>query len=256
LGAVVAALIGVIALTLYLIQSQQDVRSRASEEQTPVTVQETTCPTPSQVQNVLVEFPNCVGDACNFTQASCSWGSVAGATQYQVKISQVESGEVVRDDKVEAATTRIEFSIVQNKTYKCDISAINSCGVSGAAGSHSLLCAVDALVETPTPQPLTPTPTIAKADCGFSCTSTADCKSGLICAQGTSGQGYCAIPAYESTCEANPSISSCCTAPTAPAQASGTPVPTIPPTGDIGSAATVGAGALLLLLFGAALFIL
>lgn len=157
LGAVLVALIGVIVLTLYLLQGQQDVRSRASEEQAPAVVQQTSCPTPAQVQNVQVEFPNCVGDICNFTQASCTWSSVAGATKYQLKISQVESGEAVRDEQVEAAVTRVEFPIAQNKTYKCDVSAINSCGESGAAGSHSLLCAADALVSTPTPIPPQPT---------------------------------------------------------------------------------------------------
>src|SRR3989344_137684 len=158
LGAVVVAFLGVIGLTVYLLQSQQDVRSRAAEEPTPAQIAQS-CPIPSQVQNVLVEFPNCVGDICNFTQASCSWSSVAGATKYQLKITQVESGEVVRDEQVEAAVTKVEFPIVQNKTYKCEVSAINLCGEAGAAGSHSLLCAVDALVSTPTPTPPKPTST-------------------------------------------------------------------------------------------------
>ena len=61
-GAVSGALIGVILLTLYLLQSQQDVRSRASEEQAPAAIQQTSCPILSQVQDVKVEFPNCVGD--------------------------------------------------------------------------------------------------------------------------------------------------------------------------------------------------
>ena len=160
LGAVVVAFLGVIGLTVYFLQSQQDVRSRASEEQAPAVVQQTSCPIPAQVQNVQVEFPNCVGDICNFTQASCSWSSVAGATKYQLKVSQVESGETVRDEQVEAAVTRVEFPIVQNKTYKCEVSAINACGASGIAGSHALLCAVDALVSTPTPAPPKPTSTL------------------------------------------------------------------------------------------------
>ncbi len=156
-AAVLIGLLGVITLTMYLLQSQQDVRSRASEEQAPAVVQQTTCPVPAQVQNVRVEFPNCVGDICNFTQASCSWGSVSGATQYQLKVSQVESGEIVKNEKVGAAALRIEFPIVQNKTYRCEISGINACGASGLSGSHALLCAVDALVATPTSPPPTPT---------------------------------------------------------------------------------------------------
>lgn len=168
LGAVVAALLGVIILTLYLIQSQQDVRSRASQE-TPATTQQESCPTPSQVSSVKVEFPNCVGSVCNFTQASCSWDSVSGATKYQIKVSQVESGETVKDDQVDAAVTRVEFPITQGKTYRCDVSVINSCGNISAVASDQLLCQADALIPTtapsttpnPTPAPTTFVPTTA-----------------------------------------------------------------------------------------------
>lgn len=157
-GAVVLSLMGVVGLTVYLLQSQQDVRSRAQTTPDTVSIQQS-CPTPAQVQNVQVEFPNCVGDICNFTQASCTWSSVSGATKYQLKISQVESGEVVRNEQIEAAVTKVEFPIVQNKTYKCEVSAINSCGSTGVTGYHSLLCAVDALVVTPTLPPPKPTST-------------------------------------------------------------------------------------------------
>lgn len=262
MGAVSLALIGVIALILYLLQSQQDVRSRAAEEPTPAQIAQS-CPIPAQVQNVLVEFPNCVGDICNFTQASCSWSSVAGATKYQVKVSQVESGEVAKNEQVEAAVTKVEFPIVQNKTYKCDVSAINSCGTSGLAGSHSLLCAVDALVSTPTPAP--PTPTIAKVDCGFPCSSTTNCNAGQICAVGASGQGYCSIPSAENACKSSPSISSCCNtptsppstpAPTIPSTSAPTPGPTLPSPGQLENSTIFGATTAFLLILGLVLLAL
>ncbi len=255
--AVAAALIGVVILTLYLLQSQQDVRSRAQTEVTPAPTAlpiqtQQSCPTPSIVQNVLVEFPNCNGDVCNFTEANCSWSSVAGATKYQLKISQVESGEVVKNEQVEAAVTKVVFPITQNKTYKCDVSAINSCGTSGPAGSHSLLCAADALVASPTLPPPTPTP-LPKAACGFPCATTDSCQAGLTCAIGSSGSGYCAIPSLVSACTAAPAISSCCTAPTTPPTS--TPIPTIPPTGAFSGTIGIATGALILVLLGGFLLI-
>ncbi|HVT01485.1 MAG TPA: hypothetical protein VHE53_04625 [Patescibacteria group bacterium] len=198
------------------------------------------CPTPSTPTNVLVEFPSCVGSQCNFTQAKCSWGSVSGATSYKLVVTEVESGTVVVNEQPSAGTTSKIFNVTANKTYKCDVSAVNSCGATGAAGSHSLLCAVDALVETPTA-----TPAPVQNACGYSCTSTSGCQAGLTCAMGANGQGYCAIPAYSSTCSSSPSISSCCTAPTTP------PKPTVPPTGGVttGSIA-VGFGTIVLLAIG------
>ncbi len=123
----------------------------------PIPVAEAqSCSTPSQVTNVLVEFPSCVGDVCNFTQASCSWSSVSGASNYQLTVTEVETGSAVVSETVAASTTSRVFNITQNRTYRCDVAAVNSCGASGLAGSHSLLCEVDALVD-PTTAPAAPT---------------------------------------------------------------------------------------------------
>lgn len=113
------------------------------------------CTLPIVPQNVLVEFPGCVGTVCNFTQAKCSWGAVTGALRYQLTITEVETGTVIKNEQPSATTTNVIFSVNQNKTYKCDVSAINTCGT-GAAGTHSLYCRVDVPVTT-----LAPTPTSA-----------------------------------------------------------------------------------------------
>lgn len=120
-----------------------------------------TCTTPAQVPNVEVTYPSCVGDQCNFTQASCSWGQVTGAANYQVTATEVESGSIVFNQSVVSTTTSVTFNITQNKTYKCDVAAKNSCGTSGPIGTHSLLCAADAAVTTnPTSPPVVANPTI------------------------------------------------------------------------------------------------
>lgn len=126
-----------------------------------------TCSPPAQVTNVAIIFPSCVGDVCNFTQGSCTWSTVAGATNYKVIITEVETGTVITNQQVGSTVTSIIFSVAESNTYKCDISAINSCGATGTAGTASLLCKVDAAVTTtPTPTPTvttTPTPVPALA---------------------------------------------------------------------------------------------
>lgn len=113
-----------------------------------------TCTTPAQVPNVQVAYPSCdSNDFCDFTKATCSWGSVSNAVSYSVKSTEVETGTIVYNQSVAATLSTVTFSITQGKTYKCDVSAVNSCGTAGPAGTHSLLCQIDAVVTT--------TPTIA-----------------------------------------------------------------------------------------------
>jgi hypothetical protein len=115
------------------------------------------CTIPAQVSNVAITFPSCTGDVCNFTQGQCTWGSVSGATNYQVKITKTETNTVVSDQQVSSSTTSITFPVTESSTYKCDVSAVNACGT-GTAGTSSLLCKVDAAVTTgPTQAQVAPT---------------------------------------------------------------------------------------------------
>jgi hypothetical protein len=74
-----------------------------------------------------------------------------------VKITQVESGTVTSTTTVNPPTVTYAFAVEQGKTYKCEISAVNSCGTSGQAGSAQALCAVDGQVTTPTVAAVQPT---------------------------------------------------------------------------------------------------
>lgn len=135
-----------------------------SHAQTPTAA--ASCATPSQVQNVRIDYPGCVGTQCNFTQATCSWAASTGAAKYQLTVTQVESGEVVKNEQVETSITNVTFAVTQNRTYKCDVAAINSCGTTGVAGTFSLFCKVDALIASPvptTPPQPTAVPTIPPA---------------------------------------------------------------------------------------------
>lgn len=70
-----------------------------------------------------------------------------------------------------------------------------------------------------TPSPTkTPTPSATPIPhaCGYtSCDTTSNpCSSGLICVTAKDNKNYCSQPAYEAACKANPSVATCCTAPT------------------------------------------
>jgi hypothetical protein len=185
-----------------------------------------------------VNLPNLVPDAkalsCSFEQASCSWDPVVGATNYNVVITEVDSGSVIKNEQVASTNTKITFPVIQGKTYKCDVSATNSCGALSPTASQSLLCQVEGFATpapTPTPPPQgapptpaptpvptpvpTPAPTPKPLACGFApCdNTTAPCQAGLVCITANNGTKVCANPAYQSACQLSPNGTSCCTAP-------------------------------------------
>jgi len=174
LGAVGFFLIAGIAITLLLLKNSQDVRSRAQALPTPVItttpgatsvsptapasqINDGACIAPAATSNVLVDYPNCEGINCSFTDASCTWDASAEAATYEVTITEVETGTQVKQESLAAGVLKTVFPVTQGKTYKCEVSAKNACGATGAATSHQLLCIVDAMV-SPTEAP---TPTIA-----------------------------------------------------------------------------------------------
>jgi len=116
-----------------------------------------TCTPPGTVTGVLVEYPECTGDSCSFVQASCSWDAVTDATSYTYTITEIDTSTQIQSATVDSSTLRVVFPITQERTYKCDVFATNSCGASGGTGTNSLLCSADALLED------TPTPTVANA---------------------------------------------------------------------------------------------
>lgn len=119
------------------------------------------CPAPDAVQNVKVEYPGCDGDQCSFTKASCSWDAVDSATNYSLTITEVDSGQQVLNQTEPVGTTNILFDVTQEKTYKCSVSAVSSCGTMGVAGTDQLLCHVDGLLPSGSPSPSAAPPVTA-----------------------------------------------------------------------------------------------
>jgi hypothetical protein len=132
---------------------------------TPAKAHAQACTPPAASSGVTVEFPGCTGTSCDLTQASCSWSTQADAASFNVTVTEVETGTIIKSNESEtASTTKILFPITQGKTYKCDVVAVSACGGLAPATSDQLLCQVDALITptvapSPTPIPPTPTPT-------------------------------------------------------------------------------------------------
>lgn len=122
---------------------------------------QTSCTTPAQIQGVQLTFPYCDSSGnCTFNQANCTWSAQTGASNYSVTVTNSTTSTQVLSQTIAAGTTNLVFNVQANNTYTCNVSAVNSCGTSGPAGSISLLCAVDALVDTvaPTSPPAAPPP--------------------------------------------------------------------------------------------------
>ena len=153
------AVLGIIGVTVALTREDQ---SQLSQAQTPGGG---SCQVPAQVSNVQISFPYCdSNNQCSFVQAECKWDAIPTATSYQLTILEVDTNTVVKNELITGATN-VVFPVTQNKTYQCDVAAINACGESGPVGTNSLLCAVDAAIsQTPTPTVpqviASPTPTL------------------------------------------------------------------------------------------------
>lgn len=111
------------------------------------------CTTPGTPSNVLVTYPACQGVNCSGTQATCTWGAASDAASYSVQITEVDSNTVVTTQSLASSVLTYTFSVTGGKTYKCSVTAVNSCGTAGSAGTFSLLCETDVVVN-PTAAPV------------------------------------------------------------------------------------------------------
>jgi len=105
-----------ISATVYEVKRQQDIRQRAQQ--------------PS---------------ACTTVQATCRWDSTPNATRYFVTVTEVASGTTIKSEWVTHPTTALTFSAEPGKTYRCNVSAENSCG-QGPSATGQITC--------PTPLPV------------------------------------------------------------------------------------------------------
>lgn len=114
-----------------------------------------TCNAPATATGVEVSYPGCQGEEagaqCSLENAKCKWNSQADAASYNVTITEVESGNVIKNNEsVQSSSNNVLFPVTQGKTYKCDVVAVSSCGGLALAATDQLLCEADAIIATPT----------------------------------------------------------------------------------------------------------
>lgn len=252
------------AVGVYLAMNPQTFFSSAQQATTTSTSSSSSggsCPAPGTPATVTLTYPYCgdgqVGASCAFDKAACEWESVSSASSYNIKVTEVETGAIVKTDNLSATNT--SFPVVQGRTYKCEVSAVASCGSTGGTNSDTLLCETDALLSptpTPTPPPPVATPpppppvaTPSPIACGFTgCSATVPCATGYICIETSTGNNYCAMSQYQSQCYKGPGVTNCCQAPA--------PKPTLPPAGEVDQTLIIGGAGLGLVILGAAALLL
>lgn len=254
----------------YLVLNRQNLFSQAQQSNSSsssTSGQGDSCPAPGTPATVTLSYPLCESvsggpETCQFDKAGCVWEAVGGATKYNTKITEVETGAVIATETINAPTTKTSFPVVQGRTYKCEVSAINSCGATGGTNEDSLLCQTDAFVsptpvptQTPPPPPPvstplpTPAPTPVPVACGVQgCSTNLPCQDGFICVQTSVGVNYCAKSEYQSQCYRSPGEAACCQPPP--------PKPTLPPAGEIDSTLIIGGVGVGLVILGAAALLL
>ncbi|OIP58061.1 MAG: hypothetical protein AUK12_01850 [Candidatus Levybacteria bacterium CG2_30_37_29] len=124
---------------------------------------QSSCTTPGTPANVLITYPVCEGANCNFTQAQCTWEAATSVATYAIVVTEVDSGTIVKSETLASSVLTYTFAVTNNKTYKCDVTAVNSCGTAGATGTYSLLCQTDVVNPTSTPVPTAP-PVVVPTD--------------------------------------------------------------------------------------------
>lgn len=104
---------------------------------------------------------------CQATISTCSWDPVDNAISYIVTVDEILPNtdkppvHIIENKQVNAPATSVTFVSEANKTYTCEVSAVNACGT-GAKGSATASCVVPTATPTPTGTPAptnTPTPT-------------------------------------------------------------------------------------------------
>ena len=150
IGVIIFALMLIgLAVGLYLVQQQQSTEQEAAEPATDLEIA-----TPSAT---VIPTP-----ACFANTASCEWDPLDGAGSYNYKITLASNSAVIDQGTVESGVTNVEFEISKGVTYKCEISAVNSCGP-GAPATATQACIEATPIPTTRPS-ATPTDTPSPTD--------------------------------------------------------------------------------------------
>jgi LPXTG-motif cell wall-anchored protein len=124
-----------LGLIVFLVTQQQDLRQRADQPE----------PTQGTVPACLVEF------------ARCEWDPLPNTTQYNVAVTDANTGDIIKVDVINHPTTSFTFPAEPGKQYQCEVQAINDCGEGEPGVAVGDACPIisptptDVTEETPTP---------------------------------------------------------------------------------------------------------
>ena len=107
------------------------------------------CALPTQVTGVVVTYPYCDNGTCSYTQGKCSWDTLSGATGYNVIVTNIGTSAQVLNLPAYTSTSSA-FPVATSATFRCDVTAINTCGVGAVVGTGSLLCNTELVPTTTT----------------------------------------------------------------------------------------------------------
>jgi hypothetical protein len=94
---------------------------------------------------------------CKEDESTCTWNGLTEATEYDVKIIDAGTEDVIKSGTVSAPTTKFNFAFKPGITYKCEVTPVSKCGTGKSTQSPPTICEVS---PTPTSMPLpSPTPT-------------------------------------------------------------------------------------------------
>lgn len=148
----VIALFSLVLIIFFLVFASQNLKNIPNKLVVDTYAQ--ACAAPATPAGLTVEYPSCNGNQCDLAQAECTWSSQADVSSFNLTITEVESGVLVKNNESESAsTTKIVFPVTQGRTYRCSLVAVSSCGGLSTAATNELMCEADAM--------LTPSPTIA-----------------------------------------------------------------------------------------------
>jgi hypothetical protein len=93
---------------------------------------------------------------CRPNIASCAWDAVEGASTYHYSVTDVDTAKEISEGVT--SSTSVNFDGAINKTYKCEVYAINECGQGPSAQATSSCSQVTTTPVPTTPVTSTPTP--------------------------------------------------------------------------------------------------
>ena len=93
---------------------------------------------------------------CPIDGATCSWSTVKDATGYAFTITDLTTGEIIKEGVVPGLS--VVFTPQVKHTYRCSVKAVNSCGEGAKAQAENTCEAQSTPTPTATP-PVTGTPT-------------------------------------------------------------------------------------------------